>query len=70
MLSPFLAADTREKIIMISGEDRKEETLSEWIDSDQATPLLLPDGKLSSDIDVDRFLNQVPFYRLYDDVVS
>jgi hypothetical protein len=41
--------------------------ISNVIDDSQAMPALLPGkGKLTSDINIDRFLYHVPFYQLYD----
>jgi CRAL/TRIO domain len=38
----------------------------ELVDADQSMPRFREDGLLKSDIDVARFLRQVPFYELYD----
>ena len=41
--------------------------ISNIIDNSQAMPALLPGkGKLTSDVNIDRFLYHVPFYQLYD----
>jgi hypothetical protein len=68
MLKIFIAADTREKVNLVSGNEQKERLLSEYIDPQQAMPLMLSDGQLTSEIDIDHFLNRVPFHLLYDDV--
>jgi hypothetical protein len=68
MLYPFLAVETREKVHLVSGNEQKERLLSEYIDPQQAMPLMLSDGQLTSEIDIDHFLNRVSFHRLYDDV--
>lgn len=66
MLHPFLAVDTRTKVNMVSGAAQRELLLGEWIDAEHATPMMLADGKLSSATDLEYFLEQVPFYQLYD----
>jgi hypothetical protein len=68
MLYPFLALETRDKVNLVSGNEQKETLLSEWIDPQQAMPLMLSNGELTSEIDVNHFLNRVPFHKLYDDV--
>jgi hypothetical protein len=68
VLYPFIAIKTREKISLVSGNEQKESLLSEYIDPQQAMPFMLSDGQLTSEIDVDHFLNRVPFHLLYDDV--
>jgi hypothetical protein len=68
ILYPFIAIETREKISLVSGNEQKERLLSEYIDPQQAMPLMLSDGQLTSEIDIDHFLKRVPFHLLYDDV--
>lgn len=38
------------------------------MDAKMATPLLLAKGKLDTPVSLDHFLEDVPFYCLYDDV--
>ena len=38
------------------------------MDPEFSTPLLLPDGKLDSPVSLPHFLEDVPYYCLYDDV--
>ena len=38
------------------------------MDADHSTPLMLPDGKLDSPVSLGHFLEDVPYYALYDDV--
>ncbi len=38
------------------------------MDTKNATPLLLPKGQLDTPVSLDHFLEDVPFYCLYDDV--
>ncbi len=66
IIYPFLATDTKEKICLVSGETQRRKTLNELIEPEQAMPFMLPDGKLEAPIDINHFLNHVPFYGLYD----
>lgn len=68
MVYPFIATETREKVNLVTSNEQKEKLLSEYIDPQQAMPLMLSDGQLTSEIDIDHFLNRVPFHLLYDDV--
>ena len=38
------------------------------VDAENATPLLLAKGKLDTPVSLNHFLENVPFYCLYDDV--
>jgi len=70
MLKPFLDPTTASKFIFPSSRSKgkgKPSMVDELIDESQAMPVLMPGrGKLSPDVDVDRFLYEVPFYSLYD----
>jgi CRAL/TRIO domain len=66
MLRPFIATATQEKILMVSGVDAKQQTFGNLIDTKQAMTYLLPNGHLTTPIDIDKVLNQ-PFHALYDD---
>ena len=46
----------------------KEEVFGQMIDAEHATPLLLKDGQLKTPVSLGHFLEDVPFYALYDDV--
>ena len=45
---------------------QRVELLSPLIDESQAMPFLLPNGQLSSDVDMSHFLNEVPFHFNHD----
>ncbi len=66
LVKPFLDPDTRQKFILASGDKGKQQVLSNLIDIDQAMPFMLPGGRLSDPVDVDRYTSQVPFHCLYD----
>eukprot|EP00538_Stauroneis_constricta_P011796 CAMPEP_0119553550 /NCGR_PEP_ID=MMETSP1352-20130426/6277_1 /TAXON_ID=265584 /ORGANISM="Stauroneis constricta, Strain CCMP1120" /LENGTH=362 /DNA_ID=CAMNT_0007599985 /DNA_START=90 /DNA_END=1178 /DNA_ORIENTATION=+ len=72
VISPFLAAETREKINFVGGAEKKKQggsssLFGELVHPSQATPYLMDGGKLSSEVDARHFVLNVPFYRLYDD---
>ena len=49
-------------------QDEKSKTFGEFMDAENSTPLMLPDGKLDSPVSLPHFLEDVPYYCLYDDV--
>lgn len=69
LVYPFLATETRAKVVLTSGSAQKEQHLSPLIDVSQASPLLLPDGKLKPEVDLHRMLHDVPFHALYDEAL-
>ena len=70
MLKPFLDPVTASKFVFPSSKaTKKPSPISELIDDAQAMPVLMPGrGELDPDVDIDRFLYEIPFYKLYDDV--
>jgi hypothetical protein len=40
------------------------------VDAEQAMPMLRSDGHLISEISVDQYLRNIPYYGLYDGVYS
>eukprot|EP00540_Astrosyne_radiata_P021175 CAMPEP_0116828324 /NCGR_PEP_ID=MMETSP0418-20121206/3595_1 /TAXON_ID=1158023 /ORGANISM="Astrosyne radiata, Strain 13vi08-1A" /LENGTH=327 /DNA_ID=CAMNT_0004457205 /DNA_START=158 /DNA_END=1141 /DNA_ORIENTATION=- len=67
VIRPFLDPDTREKVFLVRGLDKKIEMFSGMIDKEQATSTLLPDGELTAPVDIQRYMHSVPFHCLYDD---
>lgn len=97
LIHPFLSADTKEKVFMLSSavsacpllcgsilaffrdvsltkkiesydtKASKQEKLGSLVSNDQAMPFMIPEGKLTTEIDTKHFLQNVPFNRLYDD---
>jgi hypothetical protein len=59
LTSPSLLADCQEE---------KEAVFGPMMDANNATPLLLTKGKLDTPVSLEHFLEDVPFYCLYDDV--
>lgn len=49
-------------------QDEKEDVFGQMMDAEHATPLLLKDGKLDAPVSLCHFLEDLPFYCLYDDV--
>jgi hypothetical protein len=68
VIFPFLADDTRAKVQMASGEEKRNDIFRQLIDLDQAMPMILSGGKLDSLVNMEHFLLNVPFHLLYDDV--
>jgi hypothetical protein len=68
VVKPFLDPDTRSKFLVVKGAKQRESSLSVLLDASQATPNLLQNGKLGPTVDGQRFLNDVPFHCLYDNV--
>lgn len=66
MIKPFLDPVTKAKFIVVTGDAKKLEVLTELIDADQAMPFMVPNGKLVEEVDLDRFTKVVPFHCLYD----
>ena len=65
-MGPFIDPHTKEKIVMVNGEEQRVDKLRPLISKDQAMPFMLPDGELTSEVNVDRYLEEVPFFSLYD----
>lgn len=62
LLKPFLDPVTRAKFLVATGDKKKLQIVGEAISEDQAMPFLLPSGKLTDEVDMDRFLEVVPFH--------
>jgi len=63
LVSIFIDADTREKIVFVTGEEEKAAKVGEFISKDQAMPGFLPGGELVEDLDMKKYLYEVPFDR-------
>lgn len=68
MISPFLSSSITDKIKWASGVEEKEAIFGPLLDDACATPLLLRKGQLDSPVSLAHFLEDVPFYCLYDDI--
>jgi hypothetical protein len=68
LLKPFLDQNTRKKFIVAKGEKQKEASLNVLLEEAQAMPSMLVKGKLTSPVDIKRFLEDVPFGSLYDSI--
>jgi hypothetical protein len=64
-IKPFLSATTKNKIQLVSSQE-KEKRIQELVEKDHAIPLLLPEGKLTALFDLEHYLNDTPFYSPYD----
>lgn len=67
MVKPFLDPVTKAKFIIVKSDKAKIAEISKLIDVSQAMPTMLPGGLLTSDVDPERYLYDVPFHRLYDE---
>lgn len=67
VLSPFVDSYTKTKFRIAKKGDKQ--AIQDIIDSDQAMPFLLPNGKLCAHVDTDHFIHNVPFQCLYDEAV-
>jgi hypothetical protein len=55
-------------ILLILLQQEKTNLFSQFMDPEHTTPLLLKDGKLGGPVSLGHFLQDIPFYCLYDDV--
>jgi hypothetical protein len=67
MVKPFLDPATSDKFLFVKGDKQKEMELSKIIDQAQAMPSMLPGGRLTGDVDCNKYLYEVPFHLLYDE---
>jgi hypothetical protein len=61
LVKPFLTPITMTKFFLITGDVQKHETLSGFIEGDQAMPFMLPEGQLPAEVDLEKYLTQTPF---------
>jgi hypothetical protein len=66
LVSPFLVKDTRDKICMVAGKRQRVNKIGAFVDVEQATPVMLDDGKLGVEFDAQQLLRRVPFHMQYD----
>jgi len=69
IIYPFLGYETRKKITFVTNAtsaEKKLATFSDVVDLGQATPHLLEGGELSSPLNMEQYVNNVPFHILYD----
>jgi hypothetical protein len=67
MIKPFLDPTTKAKFIVASGDKKKQEVIAELVDPAQAMPWMLPSGKLVEEVDLEHYVQVVPFHCLYDE---
>mmetsp|Transcript_8284 Transcript_8284/g.17907 ORF Transcript_8284/g.17907 Transcript_8284/m.17907 type:complete len:349 (-) Transcript_8284:74-1120(-) len=66
LLSMFIDPHTMEKIVLINGETQRINKLKPLVAKEQAMPFMLPDGELTAKVDINHYLENVPFFSLYD----
>jgi len=67
LIRPLLSASTLSKLALAYGKD-KDGIIGKYVAPENAMPFMLADGELVSEIDMDHYLNSVPFHCKYDDV--
>lgn len=67
LIQPFMDSDTRAKVMFVTGDDQKLDKMKHLISNENTMPFLSPEGKLTSDIDMKRYLYDVPFDHHYTD---
>lgn len=76
VVTPLLAAKTRDKLLILGSSPLSsfwgkeatsdEDLVRQVVEADQAMPFMLPDGKLTSPIDVEQQTRRTPFSEVYD----
>jgi hypothetical protein len=66
LLRMFIDPHTMEKIVLINGETQRIDKLNPLVSKEQAMPFMLPDGELTAKVDINHYLENVPFFSLYD----
>jgi len=66
MMRPFLDPDTKGKVVLVNGEAQRVERVSPHIERREAMPFMLPGGELSSKVDVDQYMHDIPFFASYE----
>jgi len=68
LLKPFLDPVTKKKFRFVTGDKERAAFFSDKISADQAMPFTLPDGKMTSPINPEKFFYEIPFDYAYDEV--
>ena len=67
IVSFFVDPITKEKVKFVSGDEAKIEMIGPYIDIDQAMPFLLPGGKQTEPVNLQRMLYEIPFDHAYNE---
>lgn len=59
---------TKEKVMFVTGDDQKLDKVKNVISDENAMTFLTPEGKVTSDIDMKRYLYDIPFDHHYTDL--
>jgi hypothetical protein len=71
IISPFLDANTREKVAMVSGQTKRQQLVTASPERQAALSFLLrPDDAADYGVKVDKLLRRVSFHDFYDVSVS
>jgi hypothetical protein len=67
LVRPFIDSVTRKKINFVTGNQQIQATFEAIVDVEDAQPFMLPAGKRTKEVDMDRFLHDIPFHEGYDE---
>mmetsp|Transcript_13028 Transcript_13028/g.17937 ORF Transcript_13028/g.17937 Transcript_13028/m.17937 type:complete len:341 (-) Transcript_13028:99-1121(-) len=67
IVKPFIDPDTKKKFRFVTGNEQKRKEFADSISVDQAMPFVLPEGEMTSPINVKTFLYSTPFNKAYDE---
>ena len=65
LFSPFIGSKTKNKIIFVAKDT--DTIMSSYYTKDQSTPWMHPEGQKQRQLDVDEYLNKLPFNKSFDD---
>lgn len=60
-------SDTKAKVMFVTGDDEKLDKVTKIIPNENAMTFMSPEGKVTSDIDMKRYLYDIPFDHHYTD---
>lgn len=66
VIKPFLDSHTKQKFHFVAGVTQRTKVFRNMVDEDQAMPFMLPNGHLTDDVSMDKFIEDVSFHAPYD----
>jgi hypothetical protein len=67
IFKPFAGRKTRDKIHFISTPEERNKLLGTLYDRDQATPWMLPNGGKTRELDIEEYIDRLPFDQAFDE---
>uniref|UniRef100_A0A7S2ACK5 CRAL-TRIO domain-containing protein n=1 Tax=Trieres chinensis TaxID=1514140 RepID=A0A7S2ACK5_TRICV len=61
LIKVFIDPITKSTVQFVTGDEEKKNILGDLLDEDEAMPYMLPGGKKASDVDIQKYLYEVPF---------